>query len=287
MNAKSNFIFFLPVFANNKPSTNSMVIISYGKHTHPPPPPRKVPSAVQERLLKAVKGFGLIDATARRLIRSPTLSIMLNGKSSFGHEHVSLVNQDVVNYFIRKERAREYPNGRDFYGAEYLMLQQGNSNPYIRKTEQFPDGHFLVHLQSKEQSQLLMHSFELHVDKTFKRTKCKEFEFNSYDPISKRIATLARVFTDFESAEGYFQAFKLVFDQAEKDMGYNIPFGHIVKRDQDSPTGSRIKAILVDEHGGQIKGLAQYFESKYPRDTGADHILQIVKNMSSSLGTFN
>ncbi len=60
-------------------------------------------------------------------------------------------------------------------------------------------------------------------------------------------------------------------------MGYKIPFGHIVKNDQDSPTGSHIKSILVDEHGGQIKGLAQYFESKYPRDTGADHILKIVK----------
>jgi len=97
------FHFFLPVFTNEEPSTNSMVIISYGEHTHPPPPPRKVPSAVQERLLKAVMGFGLIDATARRLIHSPTLSIMLNGKSSFSHEHVSLINQDVVNYFIRKE----------------------------------------------------------------------------------------------------------------------------------------------------------------------------------------
>jgi hypothetical protein len=122
-----------------------------------------------------------------------------------------------------------------------------------------------------------MHSFELHVDKTFKRTKCKEFEFNSYDLITKHIATLARVFTDFESAEGYFHAFKLVFDQAERDIEYNISFSHIVKSNQDSPTRSRIKAILVDEHGGQIKGLTQYFESKYPRDAGADHTLQIVK----------
>jgi hypothetical protein len=178
---------------------------------------------------------------------------------------------------FEKNELKNTQTAEIFCGAEYLMVQQGNTNPYIRKTEQFPDGHFLVHLQSKEQSRLLMHSFELHVDKTFKRTKCKEFEFNSYDPIMKRIATLARVFTDFESAEGYFHAFKLVFDQAEKDMGYNIPFGHIVKSDQDSPTGSRIKAILVDEHGGQIKGLGQYFESKYPHDTGADHILQIVK----------
>ena len=68
-----------------------------------------------------------------------------------------------------------------------------------------------------------------------------------------------------------------MFDQAEKDMGYRVPFGHIIN-DQDSPTKSRIKAILVDEHGGQIKGLARYFESKFPSDdVGKDHILQIVK----------
>ena len=122
-----------------------------------------------------------------------------------------------------------------------------------------------------------MHCTELHADKTFSRTKCREFEINSYDPISRRIVTLARVFMDHEDEWGYFQAFKSVFDQAEKDLGYRVPFGHLCLNDAASPTGSRIKAILLDEHPGQIKGLACYFHSKFPNDDKKFHILRMVK----------
>lgn len=66
------------------------------------------------------------------------------------------------------------------------MTQMGDSDPYIRKTLQLPNGQFIVHCQSREQSRLLMHSYELQADKTFSRTRCREFEVNSYDPITKK-----------------------------------------------------------------------------------------------------
>ena len=100
---------------------------------------------------------------------------------------------------------------------------------------------------------------------------------NSYDPVSQRIVTLARVYMHHEDEWGYYHAFKSVFDQAEKDMGYRIPFGHLTPNDQASPTGTRLKAILVDEHGGQMKGLNRYFQSKFPNDDKQYHILRIVK----------
>ena len=110
------FHFFTPVFVNNKPSTNQMAIVCYGEHTHPPPPPRKIPIDVKDRFLKAVYAFGVAEATARRIIASPILPIMLNGKTTFEKEHVALANQDVINYLIRKERIKEYPWGTDFQG---------------------------------------------------------------------------------------------------------------------------------------------------------------------------
>ena len=119
---------------------------------------------------------------------------------------------------------------------------------------------------------MLMYASEIHADKTFSRTKCREFEVNCYDNISRRIATLARVFMDHEDEWGYFQAFKAIFDQAEKDMGFRIPFSHLMT-DDESPTQTRIKAILLDEHAGQIRGLARYFQSKYPNDEEDFHIL--------------
>lgn len=271
------FHIFTPTFVNGIPSTRYMAIISYGSHTHPPPPAHRVPTQVKERILKVVKEFGVGEATARKLISSPILPIMLNGKTSLSQEHVALTNQDLVNHLIRKERVKEFPWGTDFQGVQYLMLQQNDSNPYIRHAELFEDGRFIVLCQCPEQSRLLMHCTEIHADKTFSRTKCREFEINSYDAVSRRIVTLARVYMDHEDEWGYYQAFKSVFDQAEKDLGYRIPFGHLTIDDAASPTGSRVKAILVDEHAGQIRGLARYFQSKFPNDDKNFHILRIVK----------
>jgi hypothetical protein len=215
--------FFIPQFKNGKPSVNQMAIISYGKHTHPPPPPRKIPPAVRQKFIEIVQAFGVGEATARRLVASPVLAIMLNGKLDLSQEHITLANADVINYLIRKERIKEYPWGMDFQGAQFLMTSQQNaSNPYIRETILYPDGHFVVFCQSKTQSRFLTHSTEIHADKTFSRTKCREFEFNSYDPVARKTTTLARVFTDYEDEEGYYRAFKLVFDQAEKDMKYEV-----------------------------------------------------------------
>lgn len=121
-----------------------------------------------------------------------------------------------------------------------------------------------------------MRTSELHCDKTFSRTRCREFEINAFDPATSRLLTLARVFFDGESEAAYFRAFTLVFDQAEKDTGLKVPFGHLYI-DNNSPSGTRIKAILVDMHGGQIKGLSSYFKSKYPADDDEFHILHIVK----------
>jgi hypothetical protein len=123
---------------------------------------------------------------------------------------------------------------------------------------------------------MLMNMSELQCDKTFKRTRCREFEINGFDSDSQRLLTLARVFFDGESDEAYFRAFTLVFDRAEKDTGMPVPFGHIFT-DQTSRSGSRIKAILVDMHGGQINGLSKYFKSKYSADEDDFHILRIVK----------
>lgn len=270
------FHFFTPVLINDRPSTNHLVIVSYGTHMHPPPPARRVPPQVKERVLKAIQAFGVGEATARKLISSPILPIMLNGRTTLSQEHVSLTNQDVVNYLIRKERLKEYPWGTDFQGVQYLMKQENPDQPYIRQTRLFDNGRFIILLQSREQSRLLMRSTELHADKTFSRTKCQEFEINGYDPVSRRLVTLARIFMDSEDEWSYCQAFLAMFDTAEKDEGHSVPFGHLTT-DEKSPTGSRIKAILVDLHGGQIRGLANYFNLKYPNDDPNFHIRKIVK----------
>lgn len=143
---------------------------------------------------------------------------------------------------------------------------------------QLDGGQFMVLCMSKSQSAFLMNSCEIQVDMTFNRTQYKEFEVNGFDDRAKRIGTMARVFTNAEDGETYSQLFHLIFDQAEFDMGYRIPFGHIVPTDEQSPSGTRVKAILLDESAGQMKGLMKYFKSKFPGDDPLnDHIFKIVK----------
>jgi hypothetical protein len=81
---------------------------------------------------------------------------------------------------------------------------------------------------------------------------------------------------DYEDARGHEEAFKLIFDTAEKDVGCRISWVHIVSFKHSI---GRIKAVLVDEHAGQIKGLANYFvaDPEYMEHDADWHILRIVK----------
>ena len=266
---------FTPVFDNdNKPSTKHMAILCFGEHTHPPPPPRKIKPSVKAELIKVIKTFGAAEATARRLVASPILSIMLNGATSLSQEHIALTNQDAVNHIIRKERLKEYPWGTDFQGAQFLMQQQGLSDPYIRETVQYSDSTFVILCQFKAQSQLLFESHEIQADKTFSRTRCREFEINAFNHSTKRTTTIARVFINSETEEGYYHAFNLVFKTAEADMGKRIPWGHLVTK---TSSEVRIKAVLVDMHGAQVKGLGKYFAKEYNDHNAAWHVVRIVK----------
>jgi len=267
------FYFVVPTFTRGNPSTNKMVIISYGQHSHPAPSASKIPISVKEQFATVFRQFGLTEVTARKLLASPMLPILLDGKTTLNSQHIALTNMDAVNHLIRKERLREHPNGTDILGVQHLMTKR-LSNPYIRQAIQLDDGHFVVLCQSIEQSRRFFVVSELQADKTFRRTRCREFEINSFDSSTNTLTTTSRIFTNYEDEAGYYQAFRLAFDTAEKDVSRLIQWGHLIR--SQSPE-NYIKAIIVDEHGGQMKGLAKYFHEKYPQYTNDEHISKIVK----------
>ena len=63
----------------------------------------------------------------------------------------------------------------------------------------------------------------MQADKTYKRTDYNEFEINSYSHTINKTTTFARVYTDYEDSDGYYEAFNLIFKTAEKDMKKRIP----------------------------------------------------------------
>jgi hypothetical protein len=97
---------FVPFFA----------IVSYGEHTHPAPPPSKIPNDVRLRLMDAIRAFGVNRATASRLLASSMLPRLLNNATTLAEEHISLLNHDRLNKIMQRERIRKYPWGTDFIG---------------------------------------------------------------------------------------------------------------------------------------------------------------------------
>jgi hypothetical protein len=200
---------------------------------------------------------------------------MLNGAKILSEEHISLTNQSVVNHLIRKERYKKFPHGTDYLGVLHRMKHQKQEDPYVRKSIMKENGEYVILCQSKQQSELFFSSTEYQADKTFARTKCREFEINGYSFETGQLTILCRIFTNAEDAEGYELAFRLAFETAEKDMGKRIPWRHLY------PISERedcVKAIILDLHSGQMQGLARYFEEEYgDRGNGEWHFTRIVK----------
>jgi hypothetical protein len=65
MKCSVKFRVFLPVFNDDgEPSATSMAIICEGEHSHPPPPPRKLPPTARQECINVIKAFDLSEATA-------------------------------------------------------------------------------------------------------------------------------------------------------------------------------------------------------------------------------
>ena len=212
------FHVFTLKFDHGQPSTTKMAIISVGEHYHPPPPSIKIANNVQSEFTRLFQKFSLTDLTARKLLSSPLLPIILDGFIELSDKHLNCINHDSINHLIHREKLREYPFGTDVLGVQHLM-QSRITDLYIRHAIQSSDGHFVILCQFEEQSQMYYNTIEIQADKTFRQSKIQEYEINAYDAVSHRIATLARVFTDYEDEEGYFQAVNLSWSVAEEDVG--------------------------------------------------------------------
>ena len=151
------------------------------------------------------------------------MAIVCYGQTELTETHIALFNQDALNHILRKMRSEEYPWGTDFQGVQFLMCQQSIQDPYIRQTISYPDGHFIILCQFREQSQLLLESYEIQADKTFSHTACREFEINSYNHKTHRTTNIACIFTNYEDEDRYYQGLELCFKTAEDDIGRRIP----------------------------------------------------------------
>ena len=88
------FHFFVPLVARDgQLSTNNIVLLSKGEHNHPPPPLHRIAPDLKVKIVKVIHDYGLAEATARRIIASPFLPIILNGYEDLTYQHLALLNQ--------------------------------------------------------------------------------------------------------------------------------------------------------------------------------------------------
>jgi hypothetical protein len=113
---------------------------------------RRIAPNLRTRLITGIMEFGLAEATAHKLTTSLYIPIILNEEEELNAQHLTLLNQSVINHIIRGERMRQFPYGTDFLGAQHLMTHQDPTNPYIHQAIMYPDGQFMIACQFKEQS---------------------------------------------------------------------------------------------------------------------------------------
>ena len=123
-----------------------IVIISKGIHTHPPPPPVKIPVNLVEDLQSIINNEDLLNLTTRKLLTSKfflsvknviykflninrflnflelTLLTYLNG-CFLNSIHPSLNNQSKINYLISKEKRSKHPHGQNILGTVYEFIK--------------------------------------------------------------------------------------------------------------------------------------------------------------------
>ena len=89
--------------------------------------------------------------------------------------------------------------------------------------------------------------------------------------------TLSRVQIDYEDEHRYYQALRLIFDIAKQDIRRKIRWRHLITSSESQSQEPYIKAIIIDEHGSQMKGLGRYFTEKYLEYTSDEYVAKIVK----------
>ena len=108
---------------DSKLTSKYMAVLCYGQYDHPSPPLTRIPLKVKNELIRIIVAFGAAECTARRLVASPILPIMLNGQTELTAEHIALANHDSLNHLIRKLREVEFPWGTSFQGVQYLIYR--------------------------------------------------------------------------------------------------------------------------------------------------------------------
>ncbi|CAB5121880.1 unnamed protein product [Rhizophagus irregularis] len=151
-------------------------------HSHPPPPPHRIPVHLQENVKNLIKNSNdlLNNTTPRKLISGPLIKAVFE-EIVLSDIHASMNNIDKLRNIVMKEQRLLHSYGQGIMGVVHAFNQnEANLRDYIQKIN---SGNVVI-LCMIELQAIHMSKFKYFmVDMSYKRVfvEMNEFEFNAYD----------------------------------------------------------------------------------------------------------
>ncbi|RHZ81222.1 hypothetical protein Glove_122g77 [Diversispora epigaea] len=123
-----------------------MILVSRRIHSHPPPPPNRVPITIRDRLQELIHqaNNNTGDVTPTRIISGNLIKTYF-GTEYLAEVHVSLNNADRLRYHVDKIQKKINPQGTDLLGVVYNYSKNiNNFCEYVKRLEFFEDNHIMI-----------------------------------------------------------------------------------------------------------------------------------------------
>ncbi|KAL4959544.1 uncharacterized protein BDV14DRAFT_160917 [Aspergillus stella-maris] len=213
----SRFDLFIPENWHRFPY---MMLVTRGRHGHPPPPPSRLPQDIADEVCEMLQKEDIISLTAKRFLISPSF---INIRNQFGPSilrtlHASLNIEDRISGLIRKQRLLQYPDGTDLAGVirEFEFDKKKPYNQWIRDIYFFEDNpqKFIILCCLDEQARAFQTARYLEIDLSFKmiQGKTNVFSLVGWSDEHQCILTYAYAFMNTESRAAYHILFRKVFE---------------------------------------------------------------------------
>ncbi|OJD22190.1 hypothetical protein ACJ73_06466 [Blastomyces percursus] len=250
---KCNVIFdiLIPIDLENSPY---IALRSHGLHSHPPPPPSRIPVNITRDIAQVIHQMKDPDLTLTLFLKSPEIKTLCQrySQQTFTQIHKSLINMDRIAALIYKERLFHFPEGRDFAGVMYHYQQdQQEHDPYIQRIYN-ENNQFMIFCAFKVQLKLLLTLKSFEIDMSFKRIQSRhinEIVLATMLPEDNKIFTLLRVIVNTESTSMYKKLFERFFTLVYDVTGFGLQFHHL--------HGQGLHAVVMDMDTKQMTGLGQ------------------------------
>lgn len=224
---------FIP---NDLTACPQVLIVSYGPHTHPAPPPSKTPQVYLDILSSLLRDLDwqLADATARRVMRSSAFVRRLkellqwqnlSRKPVLGDLHPSLRNLDHVNHIIKRVRGLYYPKGTGWEGTHptaTMLALKGLVSSWVPALEEIFRRESAQNLPSEQRYIRAMEHFKDQGDRTGRFIICMLAPQAELLQQSKRL----NGDTSFKRVPGWYEFSFEEWNITEQACEYMIPFIH-------------------------------------------------------------